>query len=296
MSCALEWTAELERAAERMIAPALEEDRVDNDVTSLAAFSADDHCSATIVVREKAVLAGMRLTGLIYSRLSTGISVRITYHDGTTVDAGTQVASVAGPSRAVLAGERTVLNVLQRLCGIATVTREYVQAVAGTGVAIVDTRKTTPGWRPLEKYAVRCGGGVNHRFDLSEMVMFKDNHIALSGLSIHKLIENARRLYPGIVIACEADTLNQVALLLEHHVDILMLDNMQLEDIRTAVQMNTGTTLLEATGGITLETVRAVAETGVQRVSIGALTHSVRAIDIGMDATPAPNNVPRRWL
>ena len=283
MNKGAKWNRELEQAAERLIALALAEDCVSNDITSNTAFSTADICTVSVITREKAVLAGMRLIAQVYAHISDKVDVILQHDDCECVGESACIANVTGPARAVLAGERIVLNFIQRLCGIATITREYTVRVAGTGVDIVDTRKTTPGWRTLEKYAVRCGGGVNHRNNLSEMVMFKDNHIALSGCSLEELISVARKDNPDIAIACEADTLEQVKRLLRLDINILMLDNMRPDEMLTAVRLNTGKIELEATGGITLETVRAAAETGVRRISIGALTHSVRAIDIGMD-------------
>jgi len=272
------------RAAERLIRIALEEDCAKNDATAIAAFQPEDSCVLNIVAREPIVVAGAFLIPLIYKFLDENIAVNIFCDDGLKAGAGDTIAALSGNAAAILAGERTVLNFIQHLSGVATLTAKYVDAVAGTNVDILDTRKTTPGWRLLEKYAVKCGGGLNHRFNLEDMIMFKDNHIAFSGKSILQLINSAKNKFPNLKIACEADTLEQVDTLLNADVDIIMLDNMSIDVMKTAVKMADGKVTLEATGGISLENIREVAKTGVNRISIGAVTHSAKAVDIGMDA------------
>lgn len=279
----LHWDTPVEKSAEILINLALDEDRVSDDVTSNAAFTDTVACSVSLVSREDAIIAGIPIIAMVYQCIDAGITIDVHSKDGADVKANDCIANISGPADSILSGERTVLNFLQRLSGIATITRKFVVAVRGLPVEIVDTRKTTPGWRNLEKYAVRCGGGVNHRTDLSDMVMIKDNHIALSGLSLQELVISAKNCYPDTPIACEADTLEQVRVLLARDIDIIMLDNMSLEDMRSAVDLCHGTAVLEATGGVTLETVRAIAETGVDRISVGALTHSVRSVDLAMD-------------
>jgi nicotinate-nucleotide pyrophosphorylase (carboxylating) len=201
------------------------------------------------------------------------------------VQAGTALARVEGNARAILSAERTALNLMGRLSGIATLTREYVDAVAGTRARIVDTRKTTPGLRALEKYAVRCGGGVNHRFGLDDAILIKDNHIAACGGSVAEAVRRAKA-YAGHLtkVEVEIDGLGQLDAALEHRPDVVMLDNFSLDDMREAVRRVDGRAVLEASGGVNLQTVRAIAETGVDVISVGALTHSVGVLDIGLDA------------
>ncbi|MCK5851553.1 carboxylating nicotinate-nucleotide diphosphorylase [bacterium] len=277
------FTDEVESSALSLIKLALKEDYADCDVTGSAAFKNNELCKINVVARETSVVAGVPLISLIYQLIDGKISVNSFFNDGDKVEKNDVIAVVIGPAVSVLSGERTVLNFIQRLFGIATLTARYVDEVAGTGVKIIDTRKTTPGWRLLEKYAVKCGGGVNHRFNLSDMIMFKDNHIALSGKSIVELVQSARKDFPALQIACEADTIDQVKILLNADVDIIMLDNMTIEMTEQAVKLAGRGVVLESTGGITLDNVGKVARTGVSRISIGAITHSVKSIDIGMD-------------
>lgn len=279
----MDFTGEIKNSAISLIELALKEDCVSNDITGIAAFKNNEQCKVDIVAREILVAAGSPLISLIYSLIDEKVSVVSFFTDGDEINENEVIATVSGPAISVLSGERTVLNFIQRLTGIATLTAKYVKEVAGTDVEIIDTRKTTPGWRLLEKYAVKCGGGVNHRFNLADMIMFKDNHIALSGKSIIELIKTARVDFPSVKIACEADTIDQVKILLDADVDIIMLDNMSVEMTKHAVELAGRGVVLESTGGITLDNVRAVAESGVSRISIGAITHSVKSIDIGMD-------------
>ena len=274
---------EIKSSALSLIKLALNEDCADNDTTGCAAFKNNELCKINVVARESSVAAGMPLISLIYKLIDEKISVNSFFNDGDKIKKNDVIAVVSGPAVSVLSGERTVLNFIQRLFGIAALTARYVDEVSGTGVKIVDTRKTTPGWRLLEKYAVKCGGGVNHRFNLSDMIMFKDNHIALSGKSIVELVQSARKRFPTLQIACEADTIDQVKILLKADVDIIMLDNMSVEMTEQAVELAGRGVVLESTGGITLDNVGEVARTGVSRISIGAITHSVKSIDIGMD-------------
>jgi len=195
----MRFTKEISDSALALINLALDEDHVSNDVTGIAAFNNNEHCEVNIIARESSVLAGIPLISLIYDLIDENISVNILLDDGEKVDKDGVIAVVSGPAVSVLSGERTVLNFIQRLTGIATLTAKYVDAAAGTGVEIIDTRKTTPGWRMLEKYAVKCGGGVNHRFNLADMIMFKDNHIALSGKSILELVQTAKNDFPELI-------------------------------------------------------------------------------------------------
>jgi nicotinate-nucleotide pyrophosphorylase (carboxylating) len=213
--------------------------------------------------------------------------------DGAQVGRGTLLAVVAGPLRSILAAERTALNFLQRLSGIATLTRKFVAAAAGTRAKLLDTRKTTPGWRLLEKYAVRCGGGVNHRVGLYDGILIKDNHLAGLGGDVRRAVE-AARTHPGnegIPVEVEVDTLDQLEVALAVRADIVLLDNMSLDQLRTAVARRDAIApdvLLEASGGVNLNTVQEIAATGVDRISVGALTHSAVALDIGLDYIGEP--------
>jgi nicotinate-nucleotide pyrophosphorylase (carboxylating) len=206
--------------------------------------------------------------------------------DGDLVAAGQPVLTVSGPVRAMLTAERTALNLLCHLSGIATLTRQWTDAVAGTGARIRDTRKTTPGLRALEKYAVRSGGGVNHRMSLSDAALIKDNHVAAAG-SVAAAFAAVRAMAPGLPLEVECDTLDQVAEALAAGADLILLDNFSVPDMRAAVELAGGRALLEASGGLTLEGARAVAETGVDYLAVGALTHSAPALDVGLDLTEA---------
>lgn len=223
----------------------------------------------------------------IAARVFRLLDERVTFSrptaDGERVNAGEVLMTVSGSVRSLLRGERVALNLIQRLCAITTLTRQYVDAVQGLKVSIVDTRKTTPGLRMLEKYAVRVGGGRNHRYSLSDGVLIKDNHIAACG-SIRQAVEKTRAAVPHtIAIEVETDTLEQVQECLECRVQIIMLDNMDCNTMRQAVSMINGKALVEASGGVSLDTVRGIAETGVDIISVGALTHSARSCDIGLD-------------
>uniref|UniRef100_UPI0040569E27 carboxylating nicotinate-nucleotide diphosphorylase n=1 Tax=Candidatus Electrothrix sp. TaxID=2170559 RepID=UPI0040569E27 len=262
----------------------LREDLEHGDITTDAIFSEQETATVTLRAREALVAAGMEQ---VAARVFQLLDERITYSrpiaDGQQVDSGQVLMTVSGPVHGLLRGERVALNLIQRLCGIATLTRQYVDAVRGLKVKIVDTRKTTPGLRMLEKYAVRVGGGRNHRYSLSDGVLIKDNHIAACG-SIQRAVEKARAAVPHtIAIEVETDTLEQVQECLDCGVQIIMLDNMDCNTMRQAVSMINGKALIEASGGVNLDTVRGIAETGVDIISVGALTHSARACDIGLD-------------
>jgi nicotinate-nucleotide pyrophosphorylase (carboxylating) len=208
-------------------------------------------------------------------------------HDGERAGKDRKMLSIYGPAQAILSAERVALNFVQRLSGVATLTAQFVEAVKGTRAKILDTRKTTPGWRRLEKYAVTCGGGQNHRFGLYDMVLIKDNHlVALRHElpnAVGAAVRRARAKYPGLKVEVETDTFEQVQQALEAGADIVLLDNMEIEELRTAVFWLNNRTRTEASGGVTLQTVRAIAETGVDFISVGALTHSARAVDIALD-------------
>jgi nicotinate-nucleotide pyrophosphorylase (carboxylating) len=254
------------------------------DVTAQATIAADARFSAVFAARKPGVVAGLACVRLAIAELDPSAEVRLLATDGDAVSAGGQLAWVEGNARALLAAERTALNLLGRLSGIATLTRAYVDAVAGAEARIVDTRKTTPGLRALEKYAVRCGGGLNHRFGLDDAILIKDNHVAACG-SVGEAVRRAKAAAGHLMkIEVEVDSLAQLDEALAEMPDVIMLDNFSLDDLRKAVLKTAGRLVLEASGGITLETVRAVAETGVDVISVGALTHSAGVLDIGLDA------------
>jgi nicotinate-nucleotide pyrophosphorylase (carboxylating) len=274
--------------AQNLVVLALEEDVGGGDVTSEVCIPPGTSGAASIVARQAGVLAGIWLAGLVYDTLEQGVKVEPLMDDGQMLRPGQEVARVSGPVTGILTGERVVLNFLQRLCGVATLTRSFVEAVRGTRAAICDTRKTTPGWRRLEKYAVRCGGGTNHRLGLYDEILIKDNHLALSGMGLAAVVREARaRVRDRLKIEIEVDTLEQLEAVLGLPVDYILLDNMPVDMIRAAVALRdaraTAGPLLEASGGVTLATVRAIAETGVERISVGALTHSAPALDLAMD-------------
>ncbi|MDB5494583.1 MAG: nadC [Phenylobacterium sp.] len=254
------------------------------DVTSQACIPAEARLSAVFAARKPGVVAGLACIRLAIAELDPCAEVRLLAADGEAVSAGGQLAWVEGNARALLSAERTALNLAGRLSGIATLTRAYVQAVAGTGARIVDTRKTTPGLRALEKYAVRCGGGVNHRFGLDDAILIKDNHVAACG-SVGEALRRATAAAGHLMkIEVEVDSLEQLDEALAGAPDVIMLDNFSLADLAEAVRRTAGRVTLEASGGVTLETVRAIAETGVDVISVGALTHSASVLDIGLDA------------
>lgn len=271
----------------RAVRAALEEDVGPGDVTSLAVVPPKVRARAVVRARESLVVAGLAFACDAFRQQSRLVRVQCRVRDGQKVPAGTVLLEVTGPARALLRAERVALNFLQRLSGIATLTARFVEAVRGTGARILDTRKTTPGWRRFEKYAVACGGGYNHRFGLHDMVLIKDNHLqALAGVRPNPIavaVARARRRWPGLEIEVEADTLEQVEQALAAGADRILLDNMSLAQLRRAVRRVAGRARTEASGGIHLGNVRAVAETGVDDISVGALTHSAPAVDLGLD-------------
>jgi len=258
------------------------------DVTAQACIAADARLSATFATRKAGVVAGLACVRLAIAELDPTAEVTLLVADGDAVAAGAKLVAVEANARALLSAERTALNLIGRMSGIATLTRAYVDAVAGTNARIVDTRKTTPGLRALEKYAVRCGGGVNHRFGLDDAILIKDNHVAACG-SVGEAVRRAKAAAGHLMkVEVEVDSLAQLdeALAQDNFgaPDVVMLDNFSLDDLREAVRRTGGRVPLEASGGITLQTVRGVAETGVDVISVGALTHSVSVLDIGLDA------------
>lgn len=253
------------------------------DLTTDAVVDPGDVAEGRIVARREGRVAGLEVAASAFRLLDPEMEIVVRSLDGTDVAAGAVVASVRGRARALLAGERTALNLLGRMCGVATLTRAYVRAAAGTRARIVDTRKTTPGLRVLEKYAVRCGGGANHRFGLDDAVLIKDNHVALAG-GVHPAVARVRAAVGHMVrVELEVDTLDQLAEALELGVDAVLLDNMDVPTLAEAVRMAAGRCILEASGGIDLGTTAAVAATGVDLLSVGALTHSAPALDVAME-------------
>jgi nicotinate-nucleotide pyrophosphorylase (carboxylating) len=236
------------------------------------------------------VVSGLALAESAFQTLSPNVQFVCEAADREHVPANRTLVQVAGPARALLTAERVALNFLQRLSGIATLTSRFVEVINGTPARILDTRKTTPGWRRLEKYAVSCGGGVNHRMGLFDMVLIKDNHLAAlkseSPNPIAAAVKGARTRYPELKVEVETDTLEQVEQALDAGADFVLLDNMNLQQMRTAVEKSKGRAQTEASGGVSLTTVRAIAETGVDFISVGALTHSAPAVDIGLDFEP----------
>lgn len=265
-----------------LLLAALREDVGAGDVTTDSCVRRDAVSAGVFVAKEPGVICGLGVAARVFSLLDTGVRFTPHVNEGSPVDKGCVIAEISGPSRSILTGERTALNLLQRLSGVATRTAASVNAVAGTGVKIVDTRKTTPGLRFLEKYAVRCGGGFNHRFNLSDGALIKDNHIVASG-GIAEAIARARSGCPHTLkIEVEAETIGQVMEALEAGADIIMLDNMPPEVMAEAVKLINGRALTEASGNMGDRDLRVVAETGVDFISIGALTHSVKALDVSL--------------
>jgi nicotinate-nucleotide pyrophosphorylase (carboxylating) len=257
------------------------------DVTAAACIPAGTRMKAGFVARTAGVASGVDCVRLAVLAMDPQASVEIGVRDGEAFEAGAVLVRVEADARALLAAERTALNLLGRLSGIATLTRAYVEAVAGTGARIADTRKTTPGLRALEKHAVACGGGINHRFGLDDAILIKDNHVALCG-GVGEAIRRARMAAGHLMkIEVEVDGLDQLDEALAERPDVIMLDNFSLEALRTAVERARacafGPPVLEASGGVTLRTVLAIAETGVDVISVGALTHSAPALDVGLD-------------
>jgi nicotinate-nucleotide pyrophosphorylase (carboxylating) len=270
-------------ALDAVVREALEEDGAFNDLTTIATVVSERRARAALVARESGVVCGVALAVNAFRLLDPKVAIRIDAEDGTRVTSGSSVLFVNGNARALLSAERVALNFLQRLSGIASLTAQFVAAVDGTTTKILDTRKTTPGWRQLEKYAVRAGGGYNHRLDLSSAVLIKDNHLSALEGDIAMAVHRARELAPGVKIEVECDNLEQVERALAAGADIVMLDNMSIDDMQRAVKLVDHRALLEASGGVSLTTVRVIAETGVDWISIGALTHSAPAMDLGLD-------------
>ena len=277
----------MEAAVSQLIDMALAEDIGPGDVTSNYFVPAERVSRAFINAREEGVVAGAQVAAKVFRQVSPEIEVRVLLEDGSKVSDGALVIEVAGPSRAILTAERTALNFMQRLSGVATLTSRFVAEVSGTNAQILDTRKTTPGWRLLEKAAVAAGGGTNHRMGLYDRAMVKDNHLVAEGRldSLKAAISQLKNDLPEVGVELEADRLDQVKdFLTLEGVDYILLDNMSLAELREAVSMRSGSSpALEASGGVNLSTVKGIAETGVDFISVGAVTHSAVGLDLGLD-------------
>ena len=271
----------------RAVKAALAEDIGTGDVTSLATIPKASRSTAVMRAREPLVVAGLAFAVCAFQALSRSVKLTVPVQDGHRAEVGEVLMEISGPTHAILGAERVALNYLQRLSGVATATAQYVAALKGTKVQILDTRKTTPGWRLFEKYAVACGGGKNHRLGLYDMVLIKDNHLAAlrdaKPNAITAAVARARAKYPKLPVEVEADTLVQVAQAVAAGADIILLDNMTPSRLWQAVQMVDGRAQTEASGGVTLKTIGAIAKSGVDFISVGAITHSARAVDIGLD-------------
>jgi nicotinate-nucleotide pyrophosphorylase (carboxylating) len=278
-------------AIHRLVRVALEEDAPWGDLTSQSLIPASAHATASLVAREPGVLSGEDVFSAAMSLTEPAISTRFHLHDAEPFTEATVLATIEGPAQGVLQAERVALNFVQRMSGIATQTAQYVSAVAGTRARIVDTRKTTPGLRLVERYAVRCGGGHNHRYSLSDAVMVKDNHLAILAAAgagnVTEALQSMRaRLSHTTHIEVEVDRPEQIEAVLAAGVDTILLDNFTTAQLSLAVAQIAGRALVEASGGITLARIHEVAETGVDIISVGALTHSIRSLDLGLDILP----------
>lgn len=266
---------------------ALAEDLGSGDVTTLAAVPAGARSAACMNARQPLVVAGIEFAELAFREVSAHIQIKKLVRDGRRVKAGETLLKISGSSRAILCAERVALNFIQRLSGVATLTAQYVAAVRGTKAGILDTRKTTPGWRRFEKYAVTCGGGKNLRMGLFDMVLIKDNHLAAlrneSPNAIAAAVARAHLKFPGLKVEVEADTLAQAGQAADAGADIILLDNMKPAQLRAAIKIIRGRARIEASGGVNLKTVRGIAATGVDFISVGAITHSAPAVDLGLD-------------
>lgn len=275
------WTREQVNACVRS---ALEEDGAFHDVTTIATVFSDRRSRAHVVARQDGVVAGVAFAIEAFHLLDGKASIRVDAEDGARVRKGDSILCLSAHARGLLSAERVALNFLQRLSGIATLTARYVAAVKGTKARILDTRKTTPGWRALEKYAVRAGGGTNHRMDLATSVLIKDNHLAAVDGDIAVAVRRSRELLPpGAKVEVECDSIEQVEAAVAAGAEIILLDNMPPDLMRRCVELVQGRAILEASGGVNLESVRAIAESGVDHISIGALTHSAPAMNVALD-------------
>jgi nicotinate-nucleotide pyrophosphorylase (carboxylating) len=267
-----------------LVKSALDEDDAFNDLTTIATVVSDRHARGRLVARATGVLCGVPLAVEAFRQLDDKVTIRVDHEDGARLKPGDSVLYLSGHARALLAAERVALNFMQRLSGIASITARYVDAVRGTRAKILDTRKTTPGWRLLEKYAVRAGGGTNHRLTLSSAVLIKDNHLAAVDGDVGVAVRRARDLAPkGTKVEVECDRIEQARAAVDADADIIMLDNMTPAQMAECVALVDGRAITEASGGVNLDTVRAIAETGVDWISVGALTHSAPSLDLALD-------------
>ncbi len=271
-----------------LVARALEEDLAGGeDVTSVATVPAEQRAALDFVARQSGVIAGVAPALAVFDTVGgEALSVSVLAHDGSRVVPGDVVLRAEGPTRLLLTAERTALNLLCHLSGVATQTSRWVEQLRGTGAQVRDTRKTTPGLREVEKYAVRCGGGTNHRMSLSDAALVKDNHVLAAG-GVSAAFDAVRRRYPGLSVEVEVDSLDQLGEVLAAGADLVLLDNFTTDQMRDAVRINAGRARLEASGGLTLPDAAAVGATGVDYIAVGALTHSAPALDIGADLRPA---------
>ena len=269
---------------QKLVRSALDEDQAFNDITTIATIVSDRRARATLVARGTGTIAGVALALEAFRQLDPKATLRVECEDGFRVTKGDTVVFVTGHTRALLAAERVALNFMQRLSGIATLTAKFVNLVVGTSARILDTRKTTPGWRALEKYAVRAGGGVNHRMDLADAILVKDNHLAACDGDVALAVKRVREMTAsGLQIEVECERPEQVQAAIDAGAHIVLLDNMSLDNLRESVRIAEGRVKTEASGGVNLNTVRAIAETGVDWISVGALTHSPPALDLALD-------------
>jgi nicotinate-nucleotide pyrophosphorylase (carboxylating) len=271
----------------RLIRRAIAEDRIRQDITTKTLIPRVQKGKAFMMAKARGIIAGIEIARQVFLEVDSKLKITINIKDGTEVKPGDTMATIEGNISSILKAERVALNFLQRLSGIASETNRYVQAVKGLPVHVMDTRKTTPGLRSLEKYAVRVGGGVNHRMHLADGILIKDNHLSAlrgTGLNLQEITVKARqKVAPELKIEVEVRTPEEAAQAAEAGADIVLLDNMNIEETRRAVALVKGRALIEASGGITLENVRAVAETGVDRISVGAITHSAKVLDISLE-------------
>jgi nicotinate-nucleotide pyrophosphorylase (carboxylating) len=271
----------------RTVRAALAEDVGRGDATTLASVPKTATARAVMRARQPLVIAGLAFAEMAFRELASAVRIKRLVRDGQRVKASAVLLEISGPACAILSAERVALNFVQRLSGIATLTSQFVKAIKGTRAQVLDTRKTTPGWRRFEKYAVTCGGGHNHRHGLYDMVLIKDNHLAAlrdeKPNAIAAAVQRARRKFPRLKVEVEADTLEQVQQAMDAGADFILLDNMSPARLRRAVKLVAGRAKTEASGGVNLKTVRQIARTGVDFISVGALTHSAQAVDIGLD-------------
>jgi nicotinate-nucleotide pyrophosphorylase (carboxylating) len=267
-----------------LVRTALDEDEAFNDLTTIATVVSERHARGRLVARAEGVLCGVPLAVEAFRQLDPKVTIRIDLEDGARLHRGSNILYLSGHARALLGAERVALNYMQRLSGIATLTARYVEAVRGTEAKILDTRKTTPGWRLLEKYAVRAGGGTNHRLNLSSAVLIKDNHLAAVDGDVELAVRRARDLAPaGTKVEVECDRIEQVSAAVDAGADIILLDNMRPDEMARCVELVAGRAITEASGGVRLETVREIALAGVDWISVGAITHSAPALDLALD-------------